>query len=97
MGAKVIGAQEALSIGLAPRLFGPEELEVETRAFAENLCSLSQFTIRAVKTMVGEILEGATEETETSGRLRAAGFQGPDYIEGRDAFLEKRTATFTYR
>ena len=97
MGAKVIGAQEALSIGLATRLFSPEELEVETRAFAENLCRLSQFTIRAVKTMVGEILEGATEETETSGRLRAEGFQGPDYIEGRDAFLEKRKATFTYR
>ena len=47
--------------------------------------------------VVGEILEGATDETETSRRLRVEGFQGPDYIEGRDAFLEKREATFTYR
>ncbi len=97
MGAKVIEAREALSIGLATRLFEPEDLESETRAFAENLCNLSQFTVRAVKAMVGEILEGATDETETSRRLRVEGFQGPDYIEGRDAFLEKREATFTYR
>ena len=97
MGAKVIEAREALSIGLATRLFEPEDLESETRAFAENLCNLSQFTVRAVKAMVGEILEGATDETETSRRLRVEGFQGPDYIEGRDAFLEKREANFTYR
>ena len=97
LGAKVIEAGEALSIGLATRLFEPEDLESETRTFAENLCNLSQFTVRAVKAMVGEILEGATDETETSRRLRAEGFQGPDYIEGRDAFLEKREANFTYR
>ena len=96
-GFKVIEAQEALSIGLATRLFKPEDLESETKAFAENLCSLSQFTVRAVKAMVSEILEGATDETETSDRLREEGFQGSDYIEGRDAFLEKRQAKFTYR
>jgi len=97
MGAKVIEAQEALAIGLATRLFAPEELEAETFAFAQNLCNLSQFTIRAVKTMVGEILEGAVDETDNSRRLRTEGFQGADYIEGRDAFLEKRKASFTYR
>ena len=97
MGAKVIEAQEALSIGLATRLFEPDELEAGTQEFAQNLCNLSQFTIRAVKTMVSEILEGAVDETDTSKRLRSEGFQGADYIEGRDAFLEKRKATFTYR
>jgi enoyl-CoA hydratase len=97
MGAKVIEAQEALAIGLVTRLFEPEELEAGTHDFAENLCNLSQFTIRAVKTMVSEISGGATDETETSHRLRVEGFLGADYIEGRDAFLEKRKANFTYR
>jgi hypothetical protein len=46
--------------------------------------------------MVEEISEGAVDETATSKRLRGEGFQGADYIEGRDAFLEKRKAKFTY-
>ena len=97
MGAKVIDAQEALSIGLATRLFEPDELEAGTRDFAQNLCNLSQFTIRAVKSMVSEISDGATDETETSRRLRGEGFQGADYIEGPDAFLGNRRAKFYYR
>lgn len=97
MGAKVIEAPEALAIGLATRLFEPDALEAGTQDFARNLCDLSQFTIRAVKTMVSEISEGAVDETDTSRRLRVEGFLGADYIEGRDAFLEKRKAKFTYR
>ena len=97
MGAKVIDAEEAFTVGLATRLFAPEELETGTRAFASELASLSQFTIRGVKTIVGEILAGAHDETETSRTLSARAFDGPDYTEGRDAFLEKRTPKFTYR
>ena len=97
MGAKVIEAQEALAIGLATRLFEPADLEAGTQDFAQQLCDLSQFTIRAVKTIVGEIVDDATEETETSLHLRAEAFGGPDYKEGRAAFLEKRKAKFTYR
>ena len=96
MGAKVIPAEEALMTGLATRLFAPDELERETRAFAANLASLSQFTIRAVKTISHEITEGAVEETEVSRGLSRAAFESPDYKEGRNAFLEKRVPKFTY-
>ncbi len=97
MGAKVIAAEEALAIGLATRLFEPGDLQAGTLDFAQQLCGLSQFTIRAVKTIVGEIVDGADQETETSLRLRADAFAGPDYQEGRAAFLEKRKPKFTYR
>ena len=30
-------------------------------------------------------------------QLAAEAFEGPDYSEGRDAFLEKRKPDFTYR
>lgn len=96
MGAKVIPAAEALQIGLATRLFEPDDLEQETRAFAANLASLSQFTIRAVKSTAHEILEGAVDETEASRVRSRQAFEGPDYKEGRSAFLEKRTPKFTY-
>jgi enoyl-CoA hydratase/carnithine racemase len=97
MGARVIEAEEALRIGLVTRLFDAADLERETQAFAEQLCSLSQFTIRAVKQIVAEILNGAVEDTDLSRRLFESQFEGPDYLEGRRAFLEKRQPAFTYR
>lgn len=97
MGAKVIEAEEALACGLATRLFDASELEAETFDFADSLCGLSQFTIRAVKTIIAEISAGATDENAVSRKLRADAFAGPDYKEGRAAFLEKRQPRFEYR
>ncbi|MGH6898846.1 MAG: enoyl-CoA hydratase/isomerase family protein [Geminicoccaceae bacterium] len=97
MGARVLEADEALRIGLATRIFPALDLERETVAFARRLCELSQFSIRAVKAIVGDIVNGATEETEASRRLFEAQFQSADYIEGRAAFLEKREPDFTRR
>jgi enoyl-CoA hydratase/carnithine racemase len=94
MGARVIDADEALRIGLATRVFAAADLEGETVAFAERLCDLSQFTIRAVKAIVGDIVAGAVDETETSRRLLDQQFRSPDYLEGRAAFLEKREPDF---
>jgi enoyl-CoA hydratase/carnithine racemase len=97
MGARVILAEEALRIGLATRLFAAVDLERETLAFAEQLSALSQFTIRAVKQVIAEIQNGAVAETEVSRRLLEEQFAGPDYLEGRRAFLEKRPPVFTSR
>jgi enoyl-CoA hydratase/carnithine racemase len=97
MGATVLDAEEALRLGLATQLFPAAELEARTLAFARHLCSLSQFTIRAVKQIVGEITHGAVTETELSMRLLERQFEGPDYLEGRRAFLEKRPPLFTWR
>ena len=72
-------------------MFRAAELERETRAFAERLCELSQFTIRATKAVVRDILDGAVAETKTSQRQ----FRSADYLEGRKAFLEKRPPDFT--
>ena len=97
MGAKALDAEEALQAGLATRLFDAPDLERETLAFAEELCSLSQYTIRAVKQTVGIIAAGATDDTEETRALSMGAFDKPDYHEGRDAFLEQRQPKFTYR
>jgi enoyl-CoA hydratase/carnithine racemase len=95
MGARVIGADEALRIGLATRVFRAAELERETMAFSGRLCELSQFTIHVTKAVIRDILGGAVAETETSRTLFEEQFRSPDYIEGRKAFLEKRAPRFT--
>ena len=97
MGAKVIDAEEAAVVGLVTRLFDAADVVRETQAFAQTLCELSQFTIRAVKQMVGKITYGETDDNAETRAVVAAGFQGADYREGRDAFLQKRKAEFSYR
>ena len=94
MGARVIGAEEALAAGLATRLFVNAELETETIAFAEQLCALSQYSIGAIKEIVGLIVEGATEDNARSRELVFGAFDDSDYHEGRAAFLEKREPNF---
>jgi enoyl-CoA hydratase/carnithine racemase len=96
MGARVIDADEALRVGLATRVFRSADLERETMAFAQHLCELSQFTIRATKAVVRDILDGAVAETETSRLLFEEQFRSADYIEGRNEFLEKRAPNFTW-
>ena len=57
----------------------------------------SQFTTRAVKKTVSEIIAGAKDDTDVSSKLRAKAFENPDYFEGRDTFLQKRKPKFSYR
>lgn len=94
MGAYVVEAEEALRIGLATRLFETVDLETETYRFARRLTDLSQATIKAVKVMLGEITEGATSDTDVSRQLVKGQFESADYIEGRNAFMEKRKPNF---
>jgi enoyl-CoA hydratase/carnithine racemase len=96
MGAQVIAADEALRVGLATRLFPAPELERATLAFARRLSDLSQFTIGATKQVIAEIMDGAIQETTRTRSLFEAQFEGPDYVEGRRAFLEKREPHFTW-
>ena len=95
MGAYVVDAEEALRIGLATRLFDGSALKGETYQFAHNLADLSQATIKAVKTMLEEIGKGAAEDTEVSRALVRGQFESADYIEGRNAFMEKRKPSFS--
>lgn len=97
MGARVIEADEAVRIGLATQVFRAMDVERETIAFANRLGELSQFTIRATKEVIRDILDGAVAETETSQRLFEEQFQSADHVEGRQAFLERREPHFTGR
>ncbi|MEM7250295.1 MAG: enoyl-CoA hydratase-related protein [Pseudomonadota bacterium] len=97
MGARVLDANEARAVGLVTRTFEPGDLVDEVYGFAREMCALSQYSIRAVKTVVEQILEGEVVDNAVTTNLALGAYQQDDYREGRDAFLEKRTAKFTYR
>jgi enoyl-CoA hydratase/carnithine racemase len=96
MTGRIVGADEALAIGLIDRCWPADRLWDEANAYAATLAGLSQFSIRAAKTIIGQILAGESEETELSRRLFTDGFAGEDLAEGAKAFMEKRKPRFTF-
>jgi enoyl-CoA hydratase/carnithine racemase len=96
MTGRIFRAEDALAAGLIDRLAPADRLWTEAMLFAETMAEASQFSIRASKAIIAEILGGAATETEQSRRLFAEAFAHEDLAEGARAFLEKRRARFSF-
>ena len=92
---KMIGADEALRIGLANAVFEPDELlEAATKAAAE-IASKGPLAVAAAKRL---IRDGVDVPLPDANRLEQAAFgecfSTEDQSEGMGAFLEKRAPNF---
>jgi methylglutaconyl-CoA hydratase len=95
---RIIGAEEALRLGLASELVAPEKLQERARELAANLLENSPASLVATK----RLLKGfASEEldrqiaaaVEENARIRTT----DDFREGVTSFLEKRSPRWTGR
>ncbi len=90
---RIFDARHARNIGLVDQLVDGNAL-VAARTKAAEIASVSQWSVRATKEMIGA-LEGEAAWTEKDGLRRfVEGVTGPDFREGYRAFLEKRPADF---
>ncbi len=88
-------AAEALAMGLVNRLYPTGELEQATRALAGEIAANAPLTIRASKLAIDELTAKPEHpDTQKLNDAVAACFASADYVEGRRAFLEKRTPKF---
>lgn len=98
--ATPIEAEDALNVGLINRVTAPDELDdvLETH-FLQPLRRNSVMSVSAIKRQF-RILSKASalipsEGFERINAYRTRVYQGDDYKEGINAFLEKRTPRFT--
>ena len=91
---RIAPAAEALVLGLVDRLFAPAELADAVNAKAGVLCANSQWSIRQAKRMIRRALDGQAFDDATTRAISIESFSGPDFAEGRAAFLEKRPPAF---
>ena len=83
-----IDVAEARAIGLVEAVAsGPERME---RRIAANAPSSN----RAMKLMVQRVEDGQTQDDAQTRAMFTRAFAGPDFREGADAFLRKRTPSF---
>ena len=92
MTADMIGADDALRMGLVQKVFEPEMLMEETLKIAKNISRKGPQSIKKVKAVVRKGLEmsqieGEELEAKQFGDLFGEGSEGK---EGMTAFLEKR-------
>ncbi len=92
-----VACAEALAIGLVDRLVAADQLEATIAAYAGELASLSQHSIRGAKRGVEAIAAGLEEESAAYRAMVEQAAAGEDFAEGRLAFVEKRAPQFRFR
>jgi enoyl-CoA hydratase/carnithine racemase len=94
--ARQFTAAEALQMGLINRVLPGEELEKYVQDYADTISGNAPLTVNSVKFIVGETVKSANERNvKKCDELVAQCFASKDYIEGRQAFMEKRKPAFT--
>lgn len=93
---RALKAEEALAIGLIDEIYSEATLAEKTQAFASQIATVSQFSVRTMKKTIGDIMDGQLHEDSASMNLFKEAQEGEDAAEGIRAFIEKRPAKFTW-
>lgn len=96
MTTRLMGADEALAVGLVNELFDtPEALMSRAHALAAQIATQAPLTMRAAKEVVRRLRTRSAAVDDKD--LMALCYGSADFQEGLDAFLTKRTPKFAGR
>jgi enoyl-CoA hydratase/carnithine racemase len=94
--ARQFTAAEALQMGLVNRVLPEADLEKFVMDYAETIGGNAPLTVNAVKYIVGQVVKDASQrDMQKCADLVTQCFASNDYVEGRQAFMEKRKPAFT--
>lgn len=92
-----LDAAEAFAVGLVNTVHAPEALDPAVEAKADEIAAASQWSARTIKATIALILEGQACDDARTRNWFVDAARGPDFQEGRSAFLARRTPKFPFR
>jgi enoyl-CoA hydratase/carnithine racemase len=93
--ARRYDAAEALQIGLVNRVVSASELTAYVKEYANSIAENAPLSVRASKSIINTVVNNSDEwDKEEMQKLIDACSNSDDYVEGRRAFMEKRTPKF---
>lgn len=96
--ARQFDAEEARTMGLVNRVMPAENLKAYVNDYAERIAANAPLTVGQVKLTVGEILKDPDERDLAACEAAVSQcFDSEDYVEGRRAFMAKKTPQFKGR
>jgi enoyl-CoA hydratase len=94
--ARQFDATEAHRMGLVNQVVPETELPARVNRYAEAIAANAPLTVEATKFIIREVLKDpAQRDLEACAEVVRRCFSSRDYVEGRNAFLEKRKPQFT--
>ncbi len=87
-------APEALALGLVNRVFAEDRLDAEAQAYAAGLAAAAPRALGATKRMMALLRAGAGPDEAAARDLFFDALEGPEFAEGREAFLAGRAPDF---
>jgi enoyl-CoA hydratase/carnithine racemase len=85
---ELLPAEEALRIGLI------EAIGEDADTLAQQIAANSAHSTHEMKAMVRRVLDGQSDDDLETKRIFAEAFTKPDFVEGTNAFTEKRKPEF---
>ncbi|MDZ7760209.1 MAG: enoyl-CoA hydratase-related protein [Desulfovermiculus sp.] len=95
LSGRTLSAQEAYTLGIFSRLAPDQELEGRVRELAGNLASGPQGAIVSTKALLKASLDhDLSRHLEEEAVLQVRAWSDPDFTEGVQAFVQRRTPRF---